>query len=139
MRPLLFRLTPGTDLKQGILEKCAIEKVKTGVIISAVGSLTHAVIRIADGKTVIERTGPFELISLSGTISANSTHCHLSLYDEHVNTFGGHLMEGCLIHTTMEISIMDLSDEFDTARQPDPQTGYDELVVTERKLKPKKL
>ena len=35
MRPLLFRLTPGTDLKQGLLERCASEKVETGVILLA--------------------------------------------------------------------------------------------------------
>jgi uncharacterized protein len=139
MRPLLFRLTPGSDLKLGLLEQCALGQVKTGVILSAVGSLSVARLRIADGKTVIEKAGPFELTSLSGTISTSSLHCHLSLYDEAMNTLGGHLMEGCLIHTTMEISIMDLSDEFDTARQPDPRTGYDELVVSGRKLKPKKL
>lgn len=129
MRPLLFRLTPGTDLKEAILQHCSLENVKTGVIISAVGSLRQVVIRIADGHTVIERTGPFELTSLSGTISADQAHCHLSLYDAAMTSIGGHLMKGCLVHTTMEIAILDLSDEFDSRRQPDPETGYDELVV----------
>ena len=48
-------------------------------------------------------------------------------------------MEGCLIHTTMELTILDLNDEFDTDRIFDPETGYDELVIAPKSPKPKML
>lgn len=135
MRPVLFRLMPKTDLKQGILSVCEKEKIETGVIVSAVGSLTQAVLRIADGKTVITQTGPFELTSLSGTLTHGSAHLHASLYDAAMVSLGGHVMEGCLIHTTMEIAILDLDDEVKTDRVHDPKTGYDELVVLPQRMK----
>ena len=133
MKPYLFRLEPQSDLKEGILAFCASNRIMTGVIISAVGSLSHAVLRIADGKSVIEKTGPFELTSLSGTITQDSIHAHLSLYDDKMMSLGGHLMKGCLIHTTMEIALLDLGDEFESDRVFDPKTGYDELTVTAKK------
>lgn len=139
MRPILFRLLPQSDLKLGILEMCAAEKIRTGVIVSAVGSLSEASLRIADGETVITALGPFELTSLSGTISQGHAHLHCSLYDTAMNTIGGHLMQGCVINTTMELCILDLSDEFDTRREPDDSTGYDELVVFPASVKPKNL
>ena len=135
MRPVLFRLPPNSDLKREILKLCEKEKIQTGVIVSAVGSLTQAVLRIADGKTVITQTGPFELTSLSGTLTNGSAHLHASLYDAAMLSFGGHVMEGCLIHTTMEITILDLSADVTTTRDFDPVTGYDELVVHPKRMK----
>lgn len=129
MKPYLLRLTPHTDLKIAILEYCELNQIETGSIIAAVGSLSKAVLRTADGHSVIEKIGPFELTSLSGTISHGSAHLHFSLVDAQMNWIGGHVMEGCLIHTTMELTILDLSDEFDTDRLFDPETGYDELVI----------
>jgi len=139
MRPLLFRLTPGSDLKRSILDRCALEKIQTGVIVSCVGSLSEACLRTADGVSLIRQTGPFELTSLSGTITEDSAHLHCSLFDHAMNAIGGHVMEGCLIHTTMEICILDLSDEVQSARLMDPSTGYDELVITPKSPKPKPL
>jgi len=135
MRTVLSRLLPGSDLKLGILELCDQENIKTGVIVSAVGSLSEASLRIADGETVITAQGPFELTSLSGTISGNHAHLHCSLFDEAMNTIGGHLMKGCLVNTTMEIAILDLSDDYASTREMDQSTGYDELVVTPIKQK----
>jgi uncharacterized protein len=138
MKPYLVRLTPQTDLKKAILAFCEQEKIETACIISAVGSLSKAVLRTADGHSVIEKTASYELTSLSGTISHGSAHLHCSLVDAEMNWIGGHVMEGCLIHTTMELTIMDLSDEFETHRLLDPQTGYDELVVHHKARQPKK-
>jgi len=139
MRPILFRLTPGTDLKRGILSICAQKKIQTGVIASCVGSLSEACLRMADGVSLIRQKGPFELTSLSGTITSDSAHLHCSLYDHTMNSIGGHVMEGCLVHTTMELCILDLSDEVKSDRIMDPGTGYDELVVTALRPKPKSL
>lgn len=132
MKPYLFRLSPHMDLKTSLLEFCADAHIQTGVIISAVGSLTEAVLRSADGKTEHALTGPFEVTSLSGTITNDKAHLHISLFDNQFNAYGGHVKAGCLVHTTMEIAVLDLSEHYETERSYDPETGYDELRVFER-------
>ena len=85
MKPYLLRLTPQMDLKKAILAYCDQKQILTGSIIAAVGSLSSAVLRTADGHSVIEKLGPFELTSLSGTISHGSAHLHCSLVDAQMN------------------------------------------------------
>jgi len=38
-------------------------------------------------------------------------------------------MLGCLVNTTMEITLLDLSDDVSAQRKYDENTGYDELFV----------
>ncbi len=38
-------------------------------------------------------------------------------------------MDGCIVHTTMEITLLDLSDDIQAERTYDSETGYDELNV----------
>lgn len=132
MKTLLFRLSPHMDLKLSLLEFCADAHLQTGVIISAVGSLTEAVLRSADGKTEHTLKGPFEVTSLSGTITGNQAHLHASLFDASFKAYGGHVKAGCIVHTTMEIAVLDLSEQYETERTFDPETGYEELRVFER-------
>lgn len=132
MKPYLFRLSPHMDLKLSLLEFCADAHIQTGVIISAVGSLTTAVIRSADGITEHTLQGPFEVTSLSGTITNDSAHLHVSLFDAQLKGFGGHVKAGCIVHTTMEIAVLDLSEHVETERSFDPETGYDELRIFDK-------
>lgn len=132
MKPYLFRLSPHMDLKVSLLEFCADAHIQTGVIISAVGSLKVAVLRSADGKTEHTLQGPFEVTSLSGTITSDKAHLHLSLFDDQFNAYGGHVKGGCIVHTTMEVAVLDLSEHFETERTFDPETGYDELRIFDR-------
>jgi predicted DNA-binding protein with PD1-like motif len=65
---------------------------------------------------------------LVGTLSLEGIHLHLAIADAQGHTRGGHLMPGCLIHTTAEIAIVGL-DGVRFRRLPDEQTGYRELVI----------
>ena len=132
MKPYLFRLSPHMDLKVSLLEFCADAHIQTGVIISAVGSLKVAVLRSADGKTEHTLQGPFEVTSLSGTITSDKAHVHLSLFDDQFKAYGGHVKDGCIVHTTMEIAVLDLSEHYETERTFDPETGYDELRIFDK-------
>ena len=91
-----------------------------------VGSLDEAVLRMADGnKKAIK--GPLEIVSATGTIATNGVHLHLAVADENGTVTGGHLLEGCPVHTTAEICIgcPDLVFE----RAYDSETGYRELEI----------
>jgi uncharacterized protein len=77
-------------------------------------------------------SGHFEIVSLTGTVSVNGSHLHISISDSTGKTIGGHLMEGCTIYTTAEIVILS-SNEFIFKREKDGTTPWEELRVEVKK------
>ena len=71
-----------------------------------------------------------EIVSVTGTVSAERLHLHISLSREDLSVFGGHLAEGCLIKTTAEIVLLDL-DGLRFGKVFDEETGYHELGIRE--------
>ena len=132
MRSMAFRMLPGEDLKKGIVDYCRKHGLSSGTVMTVVGSLSKAVIRLADGRTVREFEKNFEIVSMTGTVGINGCHFHIAVSDEEGNVLGGHLMEGSVIRTTAEVVLADLSEEFDFRREFDPATDYNELVVIEK-------
>ena len=122
-----FRLTKGMDLKKEI-EKYAIDNKISGTVVSSVGCLTSLVIRLADGESILKKDGNFEIVSITGTLSPDGVHIHISVSDEFGNTIGGHLKDGCIVNTTAEVCLV-IFDNIKLNRTFDESTGYDELVV----------
>ncbi|MBS1990818.1 MAG: DNA-binding protein [Cyanobacteria bacterium SZAS LIN-2] len=127
---IVVRLKPGSDLEQSLAKTARDNNLRAGVIISLVGSLTVGTLRLAGAPDGTEIQGPLEIVSATGTLSATSMHVHISVSDGAGKTIGGHLLPGCLVYTTVELVIHDLSDQWTFERAPDAETGYDELVVT---------
>ncbi|GEM_PF-4507969 len=86
-------------------------------------------VRIADGKTIVTDTHNREVLSLSGTIIHGKIHAHIGAISTSMDVFGGHLMEACIVHTTMEITLLNLSEDILAERIYDSETGFDELNV----------
>jgi uncharacterized protein len=129
-----IRLQPGQDLKREIMQLALAHHIKAGCIITCVGSLQAANLRFANQSTGTALAGKFEIVSLVGTFSDETAHLHLSVSDAAGATTGGHLMDGNLVYTTVELVIGSLPDtEF--AREVDPTYGYKELVVKKSKKK----
>ena len=129
MKPYLLRLKPNQDIKQALIDVANMRSIKIASIVSAVGSVSSMKVRIADGKTIACDTQDREVLSLSGTLINDKIHAHIGAISISMDVFGGHLMEGCVVHTTMEITLLDLSDEVNAERTYDSETGYDELNV----------
>lgn len=125
MREFAFRLQKGDDLKACIEEKC--KDLNTAIVLSGVGCVYHAHIRLAKATDYLDSDEDYEIVSLNGTISNGQAHIHIALSDEKGNVIGGHLMEGCLINTTCEI-VLGILQEYDSIREYDEKTGYDEIV-----------
>ena len=125
-----FRLTKGMDLKEEI-EKYSIDNKISGAILCSVGCLSKLTIRLADGESILEKNGMFEIVSVTGTLSPDGVHIHISVSDEDGNTIGGHLKNGCIVNTTAEVCIV-IFDNISFSREFDESTGYDELVVHEK-------
>ena len=132
MRVHAFRLTPGTDLQQALQAFTEQQALRAGCILTCVGSLSQARLRMpgAVGEDEVFRSfdEPMEIVSLTGTLGPDGLHVHISLARRDGGCVGGHLVRGCIVNTTAELVIGELLDvEF---RRPlDPETGYDELSV----------
>lgn len=126
-----FRLKPGQDLKQGIESLVKEKNIKAGWISTCVGSLTDYTIRFANQPEGGIGSGHFEIVSLTGTVSVNGSHLHISISDSTGKTIGGHLMEGCKIYTTAEI-VLAASSAFIFTREKDGTTPWEELQVKEQ-------
>lgn len=128
MQTFCLRLIPGQDLKKELQAFAQAQALEAGVILMGLGSLTEASLRFAAASEATAIAGPLELISLSGTLSQHGLHLHGAVADAQGRVYGGHLMPGCLIRTTAEIAVANLP-HLRLHRQPDPATGYLELVV----------
>ena len=132
MRTIIFRLNPGKDLKSSIESEAKKQAIPAGYIISCVGGLTNATIRMAgatpEKQDIRSLSGHFEIISLTGTISKNGCHLHISFSDNDGKVLGGHLKEGSIVSPTAEI-VIGIDDDKIMSREFDEQTGFDELVI----------
>ena len=131
------RLKKGQDLKQSICEFVIENSLSSACVVSAVGSLETVVVRMAgakpDSQDVRKLDGSYEIVSLVGTVDCEGkAHLHISFSDETGKVLGGHLKDGSIIDTTVELVIMS-NDKVKFIRKPDEDTGFDELFIDERR------
>ena len=139
-----LRLHPGEKLMPSLKQAASIilarsNNSESAFIITAVGSVEHATIRMANasrtdgketkGNDIKTYNQRFEVVSLVGTFTADGTGCHvhISLSDADGNAIGGHLIDAT-IFTTCEI-VMGTADNVKFSRSMDERTGYNELEV----------
>jgi predicted DNA-binding protein with PD1-like motif len=126
-----LRLKPEQDLKAEIIRFTQENGLQAGFIITCVGSLRCAALRLANHDETTYYDDKFEICSLVGTLDAEGVHLHVSLSDGTGQMIGGHLQEGSLIYTTAEIMLGE-ADDLRFTREFDPASGYPELVIRPR-------
>lgn len=130
MKQLTFRLKPGQLLREEIERRT--KDVKAGILLSIVGSLENANLRMAgiapNNQAVKNFEGPFEIVSGTGTISQDGCHIHISVSDKEGKMIGGHLKGGCKVATTAEI-VVGIFDDISYKRIYNESTGFKELEV----------
>ncbi len=131
MRQISVRLLPGQDLRAEIERLGKEHAISAGCIVSLVGNLSKICLRMADGKTVKEWVGSYEIVSVTGTISPEESHVHLSVSDQDGTVIGGHLKMGSLVGVTAELVIL-VFDDVTYSREYEASTGYDMLVVKKK-------
>lgn len=129
MKTYTFRLKPAQDLFDSIEEFVRDHNIEAGCILSSVGSLTHATLRLANRDYNNEYEGHFEIVAMTGTVSLHGTHLHIAMSDGDGVTIGGHLMSGCKIYTTAEIVLAEFEGEVYKRELYENDSGYEELVV----------
>jgi predicted DNA-binding protein with PD1-like motif len=131
MQNYTFRLKSGQDLFDSIEGFVMEKQVKAGCILSGVGSLKHATLRLANREQFTDYDDHFEIVSVTGTVSMFGSHLHISISDGDGRTIGGHLGSGCKIYTTAEI-VMAVFEDVVYKREFAEDSGYEELTVYER-------
>ena len=127
-----IRLTPGDDLKETLLDFTRTRGLGAGIVLTCVGSLAEASLRFAGQDETTRLSGPFEILSLEGTLSLEGVHLHIALADKEGRTVGGHVQPGCVVYTTAELVVGELRG-MTFLRTFDTVTGYEELEVRTEK------
>ena len=128
MRALPVRLRPGQDLRGALGAVLAEQGVTAGFVLQGIGSLSVARIRFAGVDAITELRGDLEILTLSGSLSPDGAHLHVSVSDAAGRVVGGHVAAGCIVRTTAEILVALLPDHA-FSREPDAASGWDELLI----------
>jgi predicted DNA-binding protein with PD1-like motif len=146
-RVLVVRLGPGEDVLLAMTRILERAGLRAGVILSGVASLTQltvrTIVRLPDvppitpaDRRITTVPGPLEVLAMQGNVAWTEAgdlfiHCHLdaSVGEPATNTYGGHLVDGTIVATTMELVIAEVVD-LDVRRAIDPATAAPEIVVS---------
>ena len=131
MKVVPLRLSPADDLPLTLEAWMAEQSEGAGCLVSGLGSLSVAHLRLAGQQESTTITGDLEILSLSGTLSPDGAHLHIAVADSTGSLIGGHLCTGSLVHTTAEL-VVGLLPEWEFRRVLDPATGYSELQINRR-------
>jgi len=133
MKVVPLRLKPGDDLRRTLEAWLGEQQEQAGCVISAVGSLSLAQLRLAGATQATAIHGELEIVSLSGTLSPDGIHLHIAIANSSGTVIGGHLCAGSLVRTTAEL-VIGLLPEWRFRRELDPVTGYTELQISPQDL-----
>jgi predicted DNA-binding protein with PD1-like motif len=128
MHTVALRLKPRQDLKVELDRFVQQQGWEAACILTCVGSLTEARLRLAGQSEATVYEGKFEIVSLTGVMSKHGSHYHIAIADSSGQTWGGHLLPGCLIYTTAEL-VIGVLPHLCFRREYDAETGFKELRI----------
>jgi len=126
-RIIVERFRTGDDILERLNALVRGNNVRAGSF-SAIGAVEKATVGIFVGEgqySEIEIEGPLEILSCVGNVSLKDdlpfVHAHITLADTKGRAYGGHLMQGCIVGATFEVSLLRY-DNLELGRKLDPQT-----------------
>jgi predicted DNA-binding protein with PD1-like motif len=143
-RVVALHMDPGTDLLRGLQATIETQGLRSAVILSGVGSLQPCLLRnvrsvpdrfpITDANRVfVAKDAVTELLSLTGNVAVREdgrvvVHGHLVVSSgrEDGLAYGGHLVEGTIVFSTVEIILAEITG-VSLTRSADPITHAAEL------------
>ena len=131
MKTLPLRLMPGDDLRRSLEQAALAQGWDAAFVIAGIGSLRPAAIRYAGAQEPTVSDADLEMLTLSGSLSREGAHLHMTVSDAKGQVLGGHVAYGCIVRTTAEVLLAALPD-WDFSRAPDARTGFAELRVRPR-------
>lgn len=128
LQAIALRLTPQQDLMLELEALVQTHHLQAACVLTCVGSLSQATLRMANQEQDTVYTGPFEIVSLTGVMGMAGSHYHLAIADSTGRTCGGHLRVGCQIYTTAEL-VIGVMPALRFGREFCPMSGYLELSI----------
>lgn len=124
-RVVVVRLKYQADLLAGLESLVKKEKIRNGVILSAVGSVRGYQYHTVSNRTLPSKdvfvknpTASADLVSMNGYVIDGRIHAHMMLANPD-RAFGGHLEPGTEVFTFAAVTIGVLSDKTDLSRVDD--------------------
>lgn len=111
-RTIFARLAENEDLLEAINRQAGRSNIAAGFFI-LIGTLKKAKLGFYQhGKyETIAVAGPLEIVSCLGNISLKDqeivVHAHIAVANEKGEVFGGHLLPGCLVSLTGELTLIE--------------------------------
>ncbi|MEB3244133.1 MAG: DUF296 domain-containing protein [Cyanobacteriota bacterium] len=104
MHAVPLRCPPGSDLRR-TLEDFAAARAASGFVLGVVGDLSRASFQCPGRAEPTVLEGDLEIITLSGTLSPEGVHLHLSCSDGGCHVYGGHLEHGSLVRKGADLLV----------------------------------
>ena len=112
---VLVRFDPGERLLEGMRELARVEGIRTGLVVSGIGTLSDCRLHQAVAgyppnlmirhQEYLELKGSYEIASIQGIIADGEPHLHLTVCEGR-QTVAGHLEEGCVVLGVAEVAIL---------------------------------
>jgi predicted DNA-binding protein with PD1-like motif len=135
MQILPLRLPAGRDLRAALESVILEHGASAAFVLQGIGSLSAAQVRFAGATQPTELRGDMEILTLAGSISPDGAHLHITLADAQGRVLGGHVAHGCTVRTTAEV-LLALLPEHRFSREPDADTGFNELLIRRQTHQP---
>lgn len=126
-RVIIERLRKGEDVLERLNELVRRNQISAGSF-TALGAVEKATVGFFVGNGeyhTVSIDGPLEVLSCIGNISlkegAPFVHAHITLADTTARTYGGHLMPGCIVDATFEVSLQTY-EQINLVRKMDRET-----------------
>ncbi len=125
------RLDYGEDVLASIEQAVREHDIRSGVVLSGIGTLYQAVMHMITTTTFpshdefVTMRGPLEVTSIDGLIADYQPHLHMTISDTK-GAYAGHLEPGCLTMYLCEIAIARL-EGVELVRVRNEETGIRQL------------
>jgi predicted DNA-binding protein with PD1-like motif len=112
---MVVRLNNGEDILLSLREAVAQHGIKHALILGAMGSVTSYHVHVVENAAMppsdvfLKDEKPLDILSLNGVVMDGRVHAHISLYGVDFPV-GGHLEEGCRVHTFCQVWLVTAPD-----------------------------
>lgn len=112
VRVMVERLRRGEDVLDR-LNQLVRENGVTAASFTALGAVEKASVGFFVGSgqySTVSYEGPLEVLSCVGNVSLKEgkpfIHAHIAIADKEGKAYGGHLMAGCIVSATFEVTML---------------------------------
>jgi hypothetical protein len=112
VKVMIERFRVGDDVLDRLSQLARVNGI-TAASFTALGAVEKACVGFLaenDEYSTVSYDGPLEVLSCVGNVSLKEgepfIHAHIAIADKEGNAYGGHLMPGCIVSATFEVTLL---------------------------------